>query len=117
MALDGAWLTHQQTPCPDRATDTRRENGHPLLGTHTAPHFLTDHTPMDSNLLKLTGCWESTTKNGKRMLKGSIRPGLSLLLLENTEATGNQPQWTAFLAPSGEGKGQSDDQAPAASAF
>ncbi len=89
----------------------------PLLGTHTAPHFLTDHTPMDSNLLKLTGCWESETKNGKRMLKGSIRPGLSLLLLENTEATGNQPQWTAFLAPSGEGKGQSDDQAPAASAF
>lgn len=72
---------------------------------------------MDSNLLKLTGCWESTTKNGKRMLKGSIRPGLSLLLLENTEAAGNQPQWTAFLAPSGEGKGQSDDQAPAASAF
>jgi hypothetical protein len=71
---------------------------------------------MDSNLLKLTGCWESTTKNGKRMLKGAIRPGLSLLLLENPEATGNQPQWTAFLAP-GESKARTEDQAPAAGLF
>ena len=84
--------------------------------TSTRPSTGTDQSRIatrDSNLLKLTGCWESTTKGGKRMLKGSIRPGLSLLLLENTEATGNQPQWTAFLAPGGEGKGRGDSDDPA----
>ena len=65
---------------------------------------------MDSSLLKLTGCWESTTRQGKRMLKGTIRPGLALVLLENPEARGNQPGWTAFLAPSGDGKGRSADK-------
>ena len=72
---------------------------------------------MDSNLLKLTGLWETTTKTGKRMLKGSFRPGLALLLLENPDATGNQPTWTAFLAPSGEGKGDRNDTPPTAVDF
>lgn len=72
---------------------------------------------MDSNLLKLTGLWETTTRKGSRMLKGTIRPGLALVLLENPEATGNQPQWSAFLAPGGEGKGDRNDAPPESTPF
>ena len=42
--------------------------------TSTRPSTGTDQPRIatwDSNLLKLTGCWESTTKGGKRMLKGA----------------------------------------------
>lgn len=57
------------------------------------------NTHPQSQLLKLTGLWASTSKGGRRMLSGEIRPGLKLLILENTQATGNQPLWEAFLAP------------------
>jgi len=75
---------------------------------------------MDSNLLKLTGLWKSETRNGSVMLKGSIRPGLSLVVLRNDKATGNQPEFTAFLAPSAQREGDdqsTDDQAPAGAPF
>jgi hypothetical protein len=73
---------------------------------------------MDSQLLKLTGLWKSETKNGSVMLKGSIRPGLSLVVLRNDKATGNQPEYSAFLAPSTKQEdGASDDQAPAGAPF
>lgn len=86
---------------------------------HTAVCSLTDLTPMESNLLKLTGLWKSETRNGGTMLKGSIRPGLSLVVLHNDKAEGNQPAYTAFLAPSSkrDGDDQGDDQAPAGSVF
>lgn len=82
---------------------------------HTAAYFLTDLTPMESNLLKLTGLWKSETRNGGTMLKGSIRPGLSLIVLHNDKVEGNQPAYTAFLAPSPKRGG--DDQAPAGVPF
>jgi hypothetical protein len=73
---------------------------------------------MDSNLLKLTGLWKSETRNGSVMLKGSIRPGLSLVVLRNNKATGNQPEYTAFLAPSTmQEEGANDDQAPTGAPF
>jgi len=75
---------------------------------------------MDSNLLKLTGLWKSETKGGSVMLKGSIRPGLSLVVLRNDKATGNQPEYSAFLAPSAKREGDdqnTDDQAPAKRPF
>ncbi len=75
---------------------------------------------MDSNLLKLTGLWKSETRNGSVMLKGSIRPGLSLVVLRNDKATGNQPEYSAFLAPSAQRDGDdqsTDDQAPAKRPF
>ncbi len=75
---------------------------------------------MDSNLLKLTGLWKSETKDGSVMLKGSIRPGLSLVILHNDKAIGNQPAYSAFLAPIAkrEGDDQSTDgQAPAMRPF
>ena len=69
---------------------------------------------MESNLLKLTGLWKTKTTKGGVMLKGSIRPGLSLVVLHNPDATGNAPEYTAFLAPSAKREdGASDDQAPA----
>ncbi|MFM7676499.1 MAG: hypothetical protein ACKO5F_13175 [Synechococcus sp.] len=52
-----------------------------------------------SQLLRVTGLWASTSKNGRRMLSGQVTPGLKLLVLENPQATGNQPKWEAFLAP------------------
>jgi hypothetical protein len=64
---------------------------------------------MDSNLLKLTGLWKTETKKGSVMLKGSIRPGLSLVVLHNPDATGNAPEYTAFLAPSPKKDGESSE--------
>jgi len=74
---------------------------------------------MESNLLKLTGLWKSQTRNGGVMLKGSIRPGLSLVILKNNKAEGNQPAYTAFLAPSAkhESSDRGEDQTPARASF
>ena len=73
---------------------------------------------MDSNLLKLTGLWKTTTAKGGVMLKGSIRPGLSLVVLHNEEAQGNSPEYTAFLAPSAKRDDvASDDVSPEGSLF
>lgn len=73
---------------------------------------------MESNLLKLTGLWKSKTRQGTVMLKGSVRPGLSLVVLHNPDAQGNAPEYTAFLAPSAKREdGASDDKAPEGAAF
>lgn len=57
-------------------------------------------TSQSSQMLRVTGLWASTSKNGRRMLSGQLSPGLKLLVLENLQATGNSPKWEAFLAPS-----------------
>lgn len=53
-------------------------------------------------LLKITGLWEGETKAGRRMISGTIRSGLKLVILENEDAEGNQPQWVAFYAGAGD---------------
>ena len=73
---------------------------------------------MESSLLKLTGLWKSKTRQGTVMLKGSVRPGLSLVVLHNPDAQGNAPEYTALLAPSAKREdGASDDKAPEGTAF
>ena len=73
---------------------------------------------MESNLLKLTGLWKTETKKGTVMLKGSIRSGLSLVVLHNADAQGNAPEYTAFLAPSAKREdGASDDKTLEAAPF
>ena len=64
-----------------------------------------------SQLLRVTGLWASTSKNGRRMLSGQVSPGLRLLVMENLQATGNQPKWEAFLAPAAEKREQQSSQA------
>lgn len=61
-----------------------------------------------SQMLRVTGLWASTSKNGRRMLSGQVSPGLRLLILENPGATGNEPPFSAYLAPSE----KRDQQAP-----
>lgn len=69
-----------------------------------------------SQLLRVTGLWASTSKNGRRMLSGQVSPGLKLLILENPQATGNQPPFEAFLAPA-EKREQQSSQPPSQELF
>lgn len=73
-------------------------------------------TSNSSGMLRVTGLWASTSKNGRRMLSGQVSPTMKLLILENTQATGNQPKWEAFLAPS-EKREQQTSQPPSQELF
>ena len=57
-------------------------------------------TSQSSQMLRVTGLWASTSKSGRKMLSGQVSPGLRLIVMENPRATGNQPPFEAFLAPS-----------------
>lgn len=69
----------------------------------------TDEAPQTGTLIPITGLWKTETRNGGTMLSGQVSPGCRLVILRNDRATGNQPTYRAFWAPS---RPKREDQAP-----
>lgn len=54
-----------------------------------------------TTMVKLTGLWKNTGKDGKTYLTGTVNPGAKLLVMPNTfKKKDSDPDYYAYVAPS-----------------